>query len=152
MPDQYSEQWFFDVQRELPYDTLINFWRDPVRAWATDESSVVVASAEQVAAARDLDHTFEDQVCSADLLVLAPGSVSAAENIGTGTSVTQLAAVRRSVREVERGAALNEGAVYGRDLDLAAGLATPLCDAALTDPAPTLDRPGGWPSGRRRRS
>src|SRR2546423_7538752 len=28
---------------------------------------------------------------SADLLVLAPGSVAAAENIGTGTSVTQLA-------------------------------------------------------------
>ncbi|HXC51602.1 MAG TPA: GTP-binding protein [Candidatus Limnocylindrales bacterium] len=55
----------------LPYDTLINFWRDPVREWATDESSVVVVSAEQVAAGRDLDHTFEDQVCSADLLVLS---------------------------------------------------------------------------------
>ena len=23
MPDQYSEQWFFDLQRELPYDTLV---------------------------------------------------------------------------------------------------------------------------------
>jgi hypothetical protein len=23
MPDQYAEQWFFDVQRELPYDTLM---------------------------------------------------------------------------------------------------------------------------------
>lgn len=23
MPDQYSEQWFFDLQRELPYDTLM---------------------------------------------------------------------------------------------------------------------------------
>jgi G3E family GTPase len=55
----------------LPYDTLINFWRDPVREWATDESSVVVVSAEQVAAGRDLDHTFEDQVCSADLLLLS---------------------------------------------------------------------------------
>ena len=55
----------------LPYDTLINFWRDPVRAWAVDESSVVVVSAEQVAAGRDLDATFEDQVCSADLLVLS---------------------------------------------------------------------------------
>ena len=55
----------------LPYDTLINFWRDPVRQWSTDESSVVVVSAEQVAAGRDLDHTFEDQVCSADLLVLS---------------------------------------------------------------------------------
>lgn len=55
----------------LPYDTLLNFWRDPVRAWAVDESSVVVVSAEQVAAGRDLDATFEDQVCSADLLVLS---------------------------------------------------------------------------------
>jgi len=55
----------------LPYDTLINFWRDPVREWATDESSVVVVSAEQVAAGRDLDATFEDQVCAADLLLLS---------------------------------------------------------------------------------
>jgi len=55
----------------LPYDTLINFWRDPVREWAVDESSVVVVSAEQVASGRDLDHTFEDQVCSADLLVVS---------------------------------------------------------------------------------
>ncbi|MFN2425878.1 MAG: GTP-binding protein [Candidatus Binatia bacterium] len=55
----------------LPYDTLLNFWRDPVREWSLDESSVVVVSAEQVAAGRDLDRTFEDQVCSADLLVLS---------------------------------------------------------------------------------
>ncbi|MFN2377194.1 MAG: GTP-binding protein [Candidatus Binatia bacterium] len=55
----------------LPYDTLVNFWRDPVRAWAVDESSVVVVSAEQVAAGRDLDATFVDQVCSADLLLLS---------------------------------------------------------------------------------
>jgi cobalamin biosynthesis protein CobW len=55
----------------LPYDTLVNFWRDPVRAWSTDESSVVVVSAEQLAAERDLDATFEDQVASADLLLLS---------------------------------------------------------------------------------
>jgi cobalamin biosynthesis protein CobW len=55
----------------LPYDTLINFWRDPVRAWAIDESSVVVVSAEQVASGRDLDRTFEDQVCSTDLVILS---------------------------------------------------------------------------------
>jgi cobalamin biosynthesis protein CobW len=55
----------------LPYDTLINFWRDPVRAWAVDESSVVVVSAEQVATGRDLDRTFEDQVCSTDLVILS---------------------------------------------------------------------------------
>ena len=55
----------------LPYDTLLNFWRDPVREWSVDESSVVVVNAEQVAAGRDLDRTFEDQVCAADLLVLS---------------------------------------------------------------------------------
>jgi cobalamin biosynthesis protein CobW len=55
----------------LPYDTLINFWREPVRQWSTDESSVVVVSAEQVATGRDLDSTFEDQVCSADYLLLS---------------------------------------------------------------------------------
>ena len=43
----------------LPYDTLLNFWRDPVRAWAVDASSVVVVSAEQVAQQRDLDATFD---------------------------------------------------------------------------------------------
>ena len=64
----------------LPYDTLLNFWRDPVRAWAIDESSVVVVSAEQVAAGRDLDATFMDQVCSADLLLLSKTDLlSAAE-------------------------------------------------------------------------
>lgn len=54
----------------LPYDTLLNFWRDPVRGWARDETAIVVVSAEQVAAGRDLDAAFVDQVCSADLLVL----------------------------------------------------------------------------------
>jgi G3E family GTPase len=63
----------------LPYDTLINFWRDPVREWAVDESSVVVVSAEQVAAGRDLDATFEDQVCSADLLLLSKTDLVTAE-------------------------------------------------------------------------
>jgi cobalamin biosynthesis protein CobW len=55
----------------LPYDTLINFWRDPVRAWSRDEVSVVVASAEQIAAGRELAGTFEEQVASADLIVLS---------------------------------------------------------------------------------
>lgn len=54
-----------------PYDTLINFWRKPVSDWSSDEVAVVVASAEQIASGRDLDGTFEDQVCSADLLILS---------------------------------------------------------------------------------
>lgn len=65
----------------LPYDTLINFWRDPVHRWAVDESSVVVVSAEQVAAGRELDSTFEDQVCSADLVVLSKTDLLAADEI-----------------------------------------------------------------------
>lgn len=55
----------------LPYDTLLNFWRDPVRQWVSDEIAVCVVSAEQVASGRDLDGTFADQVCSADLLILS---------------------------------------------------------------------------------
>lgn len=54
-----------------PYDTLINFWRKPVSDWSSDEVAVVVASAEQIATGRDLDGTFEDQVCSADILILS---------------------------------------------------------------------------------
>lgn len=64
----------------LPYDTLINFWRDPVRQWAIDEASVVVVSAEQVAAGRDLEGLFEDQVLSADFVLLSKADlVTAAE-------------------------------------------------------------------------
>lgn len=54
----------------LPYDTQLNFWRDPVRRWVADDVALVVISAEQVAAGRDLEGTFEQQVSSADLLVL----------------------------------------------------------------------------------
>ena len=54
----------------LPYDTQLNFWREPVVSWIGDDLAVVVVDAEQVAAARDLEGTFEDQVSSADLLLL----------------------------------------------------------------------------------
>lgn len=73
----------------LPYDTLLNFWRDPVRAWAIDESSVVVVSAEQVAAGRDLDRTFEDQVCSADLIVLSKVDLVGEEEAARAESLLQ---------------------------------------------------------------
>jgi cobalamin biosynthesis protein CobW len=55
----------------LPFDTQLNFWRDPVKDWIGDDTAVVVVDAEQVAAGRDLEGTFEDQVGSADLLVLS---------------------------------------------------------------------------------
>lgn len=54
----------------LPFDTQLNFWRDPVKGWIGDDTAVVVVDAEQVADERDLEGTFEDQVSSADLLVL----------------------------------------------------------------------------------
>ena len=54
----------------LPYDTLLHFWREPVRDWFEDDASLVVVNAEQVVEGRDLQGTFEDQVASADLLVV----------------------------------------------------------------------------------
>lgn len=54
----------------LPYDTLLHFWREPVRDWFEDDASLVVVNAEQVVEGRDLAGTFEDQVASADLLVV----------------------------------------------------------------------------------
>ncbi len=54
----------------LPFDTLINFWREPVSDWVNESIAVVVVNAEQVAEGRDLEGTFEQQVSSADLLIL----------------------------------------------------------------------------------
>ena len=53
----------------LPFDTQLNFWREPVRPWIGDDMALVVVNAEQVAEGRDLEGTFTDQVTSADLLV-----------------------------------------------------------------------------------
>lgn len=82
----------------LPYDTLINFWRDPVRAWATDELAVVVASAVQLAEERDLDATFQDQVCSADLVVLS--KVDLVEPAALGRALTRLEAMQPGLEVV----------------------------------------------------
>lgn len=54
----------------LPYDVQLNFWRPPVSSWIGDDCAVVLVNAEQLAAGRDLQGTFEQQVSSADLLVL----------------------------------------------------------------------------------
>lgn len=54
----------------LPHDTQLNFWREPVARWIGEDLVVVVVNAEQVAAGRDLEGLFEDQVSSADLLLL----------------------------------------------------------------------------------
>ena len=54
----------------LPFDTLINFWREPVSKWVCDSLAVVVVYAEQVGERRDLEGTFEQQVSSADFVIL----------------------------------------------------------------------------------
>jgi cobalamin biosynthesis protein CobW len=54
----------------LPSDTQLHFWREPVSAWVDDDMALVVVNAEQLFEGRDLQGTFEDQVSSADLLLL----------------------------------------------------------------------------------
>jgi len=54
----------------LPYDVQINFWRKPISDWIEEDVAVVVVNAEQLHHGRDLDATFEQQVSSADILVL----------------------------------------------------------------------------------
>lgn len=54
----------------LPHDTQLHLWREPVARWRGEDLAVVVVNAEQVHEARELAGTFEDQVSSADLLIL----------------------------------------------------------------------------------
>lgn len=54
----------------LPFDTQLNFWREPVSAWIGEDTAIVVVNAEQLDEGRDLEGTFQDQVSSADLLIL----------------------------------------------------------------------------------
>ena len=54
----------------LPYDTQLNFWREPACDFIGDDMAVVVVNADQLHEGRDLEGTFEDQVQSADLLIL----------------------------------------------------------------------------------
>lgn len=54
----------------LPFETLVTFWRDPITQWVGEALAVVVVNAEQLAEGRDVDGTAEQQISSADLLVL----------------------------------------------------------------------------------
>ena len=38
----------------LPYETQINFWREPIKSWVGSDMAVVVVNAEQLAEGRDL--------------------------------------------------------------------------------------------------
>ena len=54
----------------LPFDTLTTFWREPVSNWAGESLAVVVVNAEQMVEGRDLEGTFDQQVSSADIVIL----------------------------------------------------------------------------------
>ena len=66
----------------LPSDTQLQFWREPVSAWVDDDVAVVVVNAEQLAQGRDLLGTFEDQVSSADLLLLNKVDLAPPDDLG----------------------------------------------------------------------
>src|SRR5215510_1661414 len=66
----------------LPFDTQLQVWREPVCRWVEDDMAVVVVNAEQVFERRDLGSTFEDQVSSADLLLLNKIDLVPEESIG----------------------------------------------------------------------
>jgi cobalamin biosynthesis protein CobW len=66
----------------LPFDTQLQVWREPVCRWVDDDMAVVVVNAEQLFEGRDLEGTFEDQVSSADLLLLNKIDLVPQESIG----------------------------------------------------------------------
>ncbi len=73
----------------LPFETLVTFWREPVTEWVGESLAVVIANAEQVAEGRDLEGTFEQQVSSADLLVLNKIDLVGPQQIGPLEGVLQ---------------------------------------------------------------
>lgn len=75
----------------LPFDTQLNFWREPVRRWIGDDMALVVVNAEQVAEGRDLEGTFTDQVTSADLIVL--NKVDLVDDAGRERAIARLRAI-----------------------------------------------------------
>jgi cobalamin biosynthesis protein CobW len=54
----------------IPHDVQITFWQPPISDWVSEEAVVVVVNAEQLKDGRDLKGTFEEQLESADLIVL----------------------------------------------------------------------------------
>jgi cobalamin biosynthesis protein CobW len=66
----------------LPFDTQLQVWREPVCRWVDDDMAVVIVNAEQLFERRDLEGTFEDQVSSADLVVLNKIDLVPQESIG----------------------------------------------------------------------
>jgi cobalamin biosynthesis protein CobW len=67
----------------LPFDTQLQLWREPVCRWVDDDMAVVVVNAEQLFEQRELEGTFEDQVSSADLLLLNKIDLVPAESLAS---------------------------------------------------------------------
>ena len=112
----------------LPYDTQLNFWREPACDFIGDDMAVVVVNADQLAEGRDLEGTFEDQVQSADLLVLNKVDLVPEEQRPT---------IEARLREIEPEAPMVR-AVQG-DVDL---------DLLFPPDAGELDRRGEAPAPR----
>jgi cobalamin biosynthesis protein CobW len=86
----------------LPFDTQLNLWREPVSAWVDDDMAVVVVNAEQLMEGRDLEGTFEDQVSSADLLLLNKIDLIPPEALGGVEAMLQtLAPDTPTVRSIQ---------------------------------------------------
>ncbi len=66
----------------LPFETLVTFWRDPITQWVGEALAIVVVNAEQLAEGRDVEGTAEQQISSADLLVLNKMDLVGKESVG----------------------------------------------------------------------
>ena len=73
----------------LPFETLMTFWREPLTEWVGESLAVVVANAEQLAEGRDLEGTFEQQVSSADLLILNKVDLVSESSLGRLKNILQ---------------------------------------------------------------
>ena len=73
----------------LPFETLMTFWREPITEWVGESLAVVVANAEQVAEGREMEGTFEQQVSSADIVVLNKVDLVSQDSMGRVENLLQ---------------------------------------------------------------
>lgn len=111
----------------IPHDVQITFWQPPIRDWVSEEAVVVVVNAEQLAEGRDLRGTFEEQLESADLIVLHkvdlvdPDQIedlkvkASSFNPGTPTVAATFGQVDPRLLLAERGPRTEEPTLCGHD-------------------------------------
>ncbi len=85
-----------------PYDTLINFWREPVSGWISGDCAVVVVNAEQVRQRSHVDGVFEDQVSSADIILLNKTDLVSPEELDSVKSFIRYIEPRAPIIETVR--------------------------------------------------